>query len=764
MPPHSAFDDVSHAYFHVQRDSGLPPPKRRDFRSETAFTWLRTPWHHPYWDIASFRQKPVRINWHRRLPDGSCLTDPHHAELLETVRTFCAILMEDPLEAMRLQHSTAAGRVKKLLIVVDWLIARGMARFADVTPADLEHFKTTVNRGAGALAGSEEGDALACSEEGDASPSPLVAGTILEYFRVLQHLYDFHAARFDDGSPILPDGLLLPPFRSGEDAIALAQMLGAEQGKTRTIPPRVALYTLNAAIEWVMYHSTEILELLVNAEQERLNHEARHLTRSLRPTSEEASHRLARLIDGMVRRPSTIPLLGSGVSRQALAARADLSLSTLYKNRACVAMVEALQALVDEQADGRKGLAKQHLTALLEPCLGKWPKTVVERWDQGRLNKAIARSVGLPFTGKTTTRGGPWPISVLGSNARGRSSLEQASNNLWTACFIVLAVFMADRIEELLETDVRCLDLSHPEEPYFINRTWKETDTDTGLEGARPCPQIVVEAAQVMLKLGAGARSRSGSDKLFMADHRSGSSVADETTVRKRLKGFCKWIGIPVDQAGEIWSIAPHQFRRFFVQAFTWHYEIGADLLALKQHLRQADVATVARYATSALRGEMVSEEQKALTTYVMEQAAFDGLDLRGSYGAYLMRLFRRLAVTVRSPEKLVPTIKKYQEKHGIRLRPNPWGYCAWSLSRARFAECAKEAGVANPVGPVDSHRTSSCCGRCLNFVTHRAFAPFWRTSGQRFELMLKVPHLPEELVKAAEDGLALAHRYSAQH
>ena len=57
----------------------------------------------------------------------------------------------------------------------------------------------------------------------------------------------------------------------------------------------------------------------------------------------------------------------------------------------------------------------------------------------------------------------------------------------------------------------------------------------------------------------------------------------------------------------------------------------------LKQHLRQADVATVARYAISVMRGEMVSDEQKALTVHVMEKAAFEGLDLRGSFGAHLI-------------------------------------------------------------------------------------------------------------------------------
>ena len=163
------------------------------------------------------------------------------------------------------------------------------------------------------------------------------------------------------------------------------------------------------------------------------------------------------------------------------------------------------------------------------------------------------------------TKGGPWPIQIYGSNPHGQPSLEQAANNLWSACFVVIAAFMADRIEEVLETEVDCLDLSRPEGPYFKNKNWKDTNADSGLEGARPCPQIVVEAVQVLLELGALARAETGSQKLFMADHRLGSSVADHSTARKRLKSFCGWIGIPADEAEDLWSIAPHQLRRFFV-------------------------------------------------------------------------------------------------------------------------------------------------------------------------------------------------------
>ncbi|WP_160310527.1 site-specific integrase [Microvirga vignae] len=653
---------------------------------------------------------------------------------------------------MRLEgRSTGVGRVRKLLTITDWMLAQKILRFSDITPVDWDDFKVRVKWGAKALTGSRE----VTDAEG------ITAEAILEYFRLFQHLYDFHQAEFTDGGRLLPDGLLFKPFSAKEDAISLARALGEETGKTKTIPTHVALYALNAAIEWVVEHGPEILSLREQAAHEWLLVEREHTDRVPRPSSSEVNRRLANAIGDMLESPEKIPLYGSTISRTSLAAQIGISPPPLYSNSVCVEMIDMLQDIMDNPEGSVSPGKRDRLLVLIKHWSSVPAQSSAGKIYPARIARDVAERIRLPFTGSKRTKGEPWPVKVLGSSIHERRSLEAVTNHLWTASFLVIAAFMADRLEEVLETEVDCLILDRPEGPYFVNKAWKDTHTESGIESARPCPEVVVKAAEILRKLGAQAREETGSAKLFMCDHRHGCSVADETTARKRLDAFCQWIGIPADETGELWSIAPHQLRRFFVQAFTWQYELGVDLLALKQHLRQADLETTIRYATSALLGEMLNEEEKALTVFIMEKAAFDGLELSGGYGEHLLRAFSRLRVRVGPPEKLAEAIRKHQEKHNILLKPNPWGYCVWSLSRARFAECARREGITAPAGPVAAHRSSRTCGKCLNLLTHSGFAPFWRTAQARFEAMLAVPGIPPVCSRAAQEGITISRRFA---
>lgn len=735
---------------HVQR----PAPRSgtgvsSDWDAGRAFNWLLSEWEDTVWEFRTNRLTGInRIRWDRRLADGSKLTDPYRADLLETAKRFFAILMEDPADVMRLGdgHASVIQRTYILLTIIDWAVLRGRTCLADLTPADWEAYKERVAFGSDFVLGRVPKE----------NAPRTTASAILNKFRVWQHLRDFYETRLPGGSRLLSDGLAFDPFVFPGDATALARQLGAETGRTRTIPPPTALHYLNAAIEYVATHSKDILHLRKHAKEayERLSNATR--SGGKRPTADETVRRLAAVLQPFVHQPELTPTYGGAPSRPALAARIGVAHTALYRNTRCARLMDLLTRHVAGSGSDRDTARELHeeINRILTNTM---PQSKAP--DKARVMSRVAAEIGLPFTGNASP-GAPWPIEVIGSSPKNGRSLEAAVRHLWSACFLVIAAFMADRLSEVLETTDDCLDLDRPDGPYMRNVTWKDTNTAAGVASARPCPQIVAKAVEVALELGEDARTAMGSNKLFVVEHRGGFSLPDETTVRMRLEDFGRQIEVPPDELGDVWLISPHELRRFFAIAWVWNYELGGHLDALQQHLRHIDIETTIRYASEAVQGEMVGVELRDLTLHVLERKAFAGLDLSGALGEHFKRLFTKLRVRVGSPDELSRAVVRIVEKRQLVLRPSAWGYCGWSPGRAKYARCAVEAGVANPTGPVEWARTPETCDGCVNFATHSGFSPFWRRAAERHRAILLNPNAPPILVEAAREGLEISMKY----
>jgi hypothetical protein len=695
---------------------------------------LANTWEEPVWYIKSLRATGSNsIRWDRQLSDGSRLTDPPHQHLLEIARQFLRILLDDPQEMLRIDaHSTALARASVLLIIIEWMHARAIARFRDISPSVWSEYRALVVWGSAAILGR---DTLEVRRR-------ITADRILEHFRVWQHLRDFHVTRLANGSLLLTDGLSFEPFLSGKDAVFLARQLGAETGTTKSIPTQTALFAINAAIEWVVYHGDELIRLRKAGETES-SRELKRLKAHKRASQELVERSVGLQVQAWLTDPESAPTYAGKISRTKLANLIGVHFTALYHTESHRTLLETFDRFLSR----RDPAVADPLARRCAEILGK-PIPETERSDIAR-SRLSARHRLLPYSGSVTTIGGPWPIMVFGAGPKEARSLEAAHVCLWSACFLIIGVFMADRLEEIRELEDDCI-VRRPDGAYLRNRTWKEAGTEAGEEGLRPCPQIVARTVDVLLRI---KKSTGASSKwLFAIPHRGGQTLPDETTIRKRLELFGQWIGLSADER-EPWSIRPHQLRRFFAITWVWFYEFGPDLLALKTFLRQRDLDTCARYAKSATRGEVLSQ-RKSLTGFVLERAAFKGLEVKGGFGNYLKRFFSKLRLTVGNPAKISREIERLQQKINLTLRPSPWGYCAWASGRSKYAQCAISAGVENPTAPVEWARTPYACSECANFLTHEGFREFWQAEAERHSAVLTTPNISIGLRAAAEEGI----------
>jgi hypothetical protein len=662
-----------------------------------------------------------------------------HAHLLEIARQFLRILLDDPLEMLRVDaHATALQRTRILLIIIEWMHARAIARFQDITPKAWNEYRAVVAWGSSAILGRDTPE----------QRQQITADRILEHFRVWQHLRNFHAEHLTNRRPLLADGLSFDPFVSGQDAVFLARQLGSETGTTKTIPTQTALFGINAAIEWIACHSDELIKLR-EAERAETLKILRRLKADKRTNQHSIERQIAQLVQAWVVDPTSAPACAGKLVRTKLAKLMGVSFSALYRTEAHKTLLEAFDNFLRSRDQALAQQLSERCAKILETPI---PET--DGVDFAR-SRRVAKEILLPYSGSVVSNGGPWPIIAFGASPKHEHSLETALICLWSACFLIIGAFMADRLEEILLIEDNCL-VHRDDGPYLYNRTWKESGTEAGEDGYRPCPEIVVRAVGVLQKMKSG---RTTSTELFAVPHRGGDTLPDETTARKRLETFCEWIGLRADESDDPWFIRPHQLRRFFVVTCVWFYEAGPDLLALKTFLRQNDLETCARYAKSATQGEILSH-RKGLFGSVLERAAFKDLDVKGPFGNYLKRFLHRLRVTVGDPAKISREIDRLQQKTDLTLRPSAWGYCAWASGRSRYARCAAAAGIENPMGPVEWARTPYMCSECANFLSHEGFREFWQAEAERHSAVLRTPGVSMALRNAAAQGIRTAKKY----
>ncbi|WP_336055218.1 hypothetical protein [Nitratireductor sp. CH_MIT9313-5] len=697
---------------------------------------LQSGWSDAVWRFNTMKASGLHaIRWDRNLPDSALLTDDHHASLLENARRFLAVLIDDPRAEFAIEaHETAIARSITLLSIIEWTVGLGYRSLSEVTRADWEDFCGKLPFGLNFAKG------LGAPRE-----KRITDGRILEIFRVAQSLHLLYAYPTENGYLLL-DGFEFDPFPAGNSPAELARRLGRSTGTTPIIPSAIALHCLDAAIQYIVYYSDDLINL-----HQQVTAIPPIKERSRRAPGEADRVVMKALLDHMKGKP-VVPVRNGIVQRSEFARELGLHVTQLYKRDLPTLITEFEQARRDS-ARSEELVHRLHKVATAEP---------VKR-DLCYPRKGNFDALGLPFVGKRGSAA-PWPITTVYASRRRTegNSLEKALATLWTSIFIVIDMFMSDRLGECLGLTVDCI--SEGVDGYYFNSTFhKQTNAQIGQANLRPCPEIVVKAVEVAERLGRDARAAVNTKRLFAFSNRLGKSVLNQSTVQKYVADFCRDVGAPKSEDGKEWRLAPHQLRRFLPSAWVWYFEIGPGLDALRQHLRHEDISMSLRYCLDETSDALATEEQRELTASILERSIYEGLDIVGPFGKRWQRIAARIQVEAVPPDEVGEIISEIIEQKDVLLYPQPWGYCTWWRNAAAYAKCLEPAdrhGIrSRPEGP----KSAQLCSGCINCMVTKVFAGFWADAQTRHEAIAAREDIPEMLKQAAAEGLQTANRMAAE-
>ena len=195
-------------------------------------------WSDPVWeldiDVAGRRADQKRVRWGIALPDGSRLTDPQHAHLLEAARRFLWSMGIDPPSGRRRSSpSSLFTKAGVLLTLIRWMVGEGFTTFRSLDRYAVERYQAFLQQRRG-------------SRPGKTSPI-----TIGNYLRILKDLYHQRAK--------LPDALDFDPFPHTTAGL-VAGVCRATRRSIPFIPDAIAIDLISKALHWIEYETDGILE------------------------------------------------------------------------------------------------------------------------------------------------------------------------------------------------------------------------------------------------------------------------------------------------------------------------------------------------------------------------------------------------------------------------------------------------------------------------------------------------------------------------
>jgi integrase len=175
-----------------------------------------------------------RLNWNVALADGSRLTDPQHARLLNAAKQFLWSMANDPPPGRkRVSPSSLFTKGQNLIVILRWMIAEGYTSFAELDGSAIERLRAWLRTRQ--VAGTDR---------------PITPIRIANHLQALKDLYRQRSKVAD-----APRHDPLPM----ETTFEAAGVTPANKGWIPFIPDAIAIDILNKALDWVTDHPEPIL-------------------------------------------------------------------------------------------------------------------------------------------------------------------------------------------------------------------------------------------------------------------------------------------------------------------------------------------------------------------------------------------------------------------------------------------------------------------------------------------------------------------------
>lgn len=186
-------------------------------------------------ETAGWRQDQSRVDWIIPLPENALITPAEHAALIQAAKRFLWTMATDPPSGRkRSSPKTLQIRAILLRILLLWMAAEGISRFAEIDRRAVERFSGWLRSRPGQRRGSDR----------------LAPNTLVNYLIVLKDLYRQRAK--------LEDALLVDPLPL-ETTYEAAGATRDTKGAIPFIPDAIAIDLLSKALSWVEMHGDTIV-------------------------------------------------------------------------------------------------------------------------------------------------------------------------------------------------------------------------------------------------------------------------------------------------------------------------------------------------------------------------------------------------------------------------------------------------------------------------------------------------------------------------
>ena len=186
-------------------------------------------------ETAGWRQDQSRVDWIIPLPDNALIMPAAHAALIQAAKRFLWTMATDPPSGRKRSSSkTLQSRSIVLRILLLWMAAEGISRFAEIDQRAVGRFSGWLRSRPG-------------QRRGGGRLAPL---TLVNYLIVLKDLYRQRAK--------LEDALLADPLPL-ETTYEAAGATRDTKGAIPFIPDAIAIDLLSKALSWVEMHGDTIL-------------------------------------------------------------------------------------------------------------------------------------------------------------------------------------------------------------------------------------------------------------------------------------------------------------------------------------------------------------------------------------------------------------------------------------------------------------------------------------------------------------------------